>query len=121
MRQVYIYALCEPDQPWNIRYVGKTVSTLKRRLSQHLAKSNLKTKTYKNNWIKSILQRGRKPTILLVDVGDDISWESLERFYISSYRSAGFALTNATEGGEGSLGIVQSSESRSKRSKSLMG
>ena len=55
--EYFIYGLAEPESGI-IYYIGKTIN-LKDRLSEHLTPANFKTKTLKNNWIKSLLKKGK--------------------------------------------------------------
>lgn len=57
-----IYA---PRENHWIRYVGKTKYLLKERLSGHLIDARRGNKTYKCNWIRSMLLDGRVPRITL--------------------------------------------------------
>lgn len=96
-----IYALCDPITQ-NFRYIGKTTTSLKRRLQEHLLPGNLKKQSYKNNWIKSLLTAQQKPTILLLAVGNDHDQLNfLEKETIFYWRVSGANLTNLTDGGDG--------------------
>ena len=67
-REVYIYVLKHPDT-LEIRYVGKTVRKLSRRLGNHIAnaKGNKHNK-HLSNWILSILKEGKRPIIELLEL-----------------------------------------------------
>ena len=60
-RKVKIYVLKHPDT-LEIRYVGKTIRSLSRRLGNHIsnAKGNKHNK-HLSNWILSILALGKRP------------------------------------------------------------
>lgn len=107
LRIVYIYALAEPGTDI-IRYIGKTVD-LKNRLTRHLSETS---KTYKNNWIKSL--NGIKPEVIILDECDEDNWIDCEKYWISQCKTWGFKLTNLTEGGEGMCGLSPSAESIAK-------
>ena len=97
---VYIYGLVDPITK-EIRYIGKTCN-LRNRLRQHLAPCELKDKTHKVYWIKSLLRIKMKPTIATIETLDDHDdWSSRERYWISFYRSDSKNLTNCADGGEG--------------------
>lgn len=101
-----IYALCDPNTS-EVRYVGKTVLPIERRLLNHLWEAEHKT-THKANWIRSI---GRPNVVLLEEVvGDD--WQSRERYWIQQFDN----LTNASEGGEGPAGWKAPPETKRKMS-----
>lgn len=107
-----IYTLSDPDTK-EIRYVGKTVKSLKSRLSNHIYTSK-KFNNYRCNWIQSILNRGKKP---LIDVIDSCLWEEsqeLETYWIAQFKAWNFNLVNATNGGEGNLGIILTKERKDK-------
>ena len=59
---ITIYALFDPrildKGMMAIRYVGKTSSTMKKRLSQHLAQPKLRRETHQNHWLKQLLREG---------------------------------------------------------------
>lgn len=114
-----IYHLTDNRYPTDIRYVGKTIKKLSERLSIHLSQSNLIDKSYKNNWIKSLLNEGIKPIITLIEEVDDDIWVEREMYWISHYKSNGFNLTNSTDGGEGMNNPTE--ETRKKLSEASKG
>lgn len=120
---VKIYELRDPrDLECSPRYVGITIKDLNSRLSAHVTIKALKTKTYKNNWIKSLLKDGIKPTIHLIE--EVVGWDyacQVEKYYIKEFREQGYILTNSTDGGEGSVGVVPRQETRNKLSISSSG
>ena len=100
----------------------RKTNNLAKRLSSHLLNKNLKQKTKKNSWIKSLLSKNIKPEILLIDEVPEIEWKFWEKHYISLFKSWGFNLTNLTEGGDGiNLGYKFSKETRKKMSNSKLG
>jgi len=106
-RIVRIYELRDPRDPeCRPRYVGITVKALDKRLVAHLTKNNLVTRTHKNNWIKSLLEKKVIPTIHLIEEVEN--WEEsceIEKYWIKEFREQGYNLTNSTDGGEGVLGL----------------
>lgn len=114
---VNIYSLSDPITG-EIRYVGKTVKNIQRRLSLHLqdAKS---LNHHTANWIKSLRKQGLKPISELLDIVDDDNWGFWEKYWISQCKAWGFRLTNHTEGGDGGCGVVVSEESKRKKSETL--
>ncbi len=116
---VKIYYLLDPETN-QVRYIGKTISTLRDRLYSHI--SNTKIKTHKSDWIKSLKNRGLRPLIELIDEVSDDKWADEERFYISYLRFVGCDLVNMSEGGEpDNTGKRFSEETRMKMSKSQIG
>jgi hypothetical protein len=104
-----IYVLRDPRTN-EVRYVGKTVKKLHFRLAGHIYSSKT-AKTYRDNWIASLLAAGLRPIIEQIDsAGDD--WAEREQYWIAHYRSAGARLANHTDGGEGVCGLVHTEEFR---------
>ncbi|NCD07773.1 MAG: hypothetical protein EOL97_16815 [Spirochaetia bacterium] len=108
---IKIYALVDPDDLDTYRYIGKTKMTLRKRLQSHIDESKsaiklYKKRTYKINWIYSLLKRGKRPLIVLVDECSEFEWVEKEKFYIKKYSEL-FKLTNESEGGYGgSIGLT---------------
>jgi hypothetical protein len=98
--EIIIYTLTDPFTN-EIRYVGKTTAkNYKNRLKAHSnpnqrADSNL----HKFNWLKSIIARGGKPVMQILDTTAG-EWEWLEQYWISQFRQWGFRLLNMSAGGE---------------------
>lgn len=116
---VKIYTLSCPDTG-SIRYVGKTIKNLKDRLWVHISVSKTK-RTHRDKWINSIIQKGKKPIIELLDECGEEDWVIYEMYWIAQIKGWGFNLTNHTIGGEGPHGRIFSKESRNKISKALKG
>ncbi|ACC71065.1 GIY-YIG nuclease family protein [Paraburkholderia phymatum] len=101
-RETKIYVLRDP-RTHAVRYVGKTVQSLARRLNAHVHRSDAK-KTHRDCWIAGLRMAGLIPVIECVaTAGAD--WAECEQFWIAHYRAAGCDLTNQTDGGEGTPGI----------------
>ena len=118
MKNTVIYTLSDPITN-QVRYIGKTKSSLKYRLSQHIQDSLDNTKTHKKAWIKSLLLKGLLPVIEELEIVDDVCWKSREQYWIAQFKNWGFDLTNMTDGGDGNQNQKMSLESRIKRSKAL--
>jgi hypothetical protein len=95
MAKVFIYALIDPDTK-QVRYIGKTINP-KDRPSQHIRDPK---RTYKRNWLMTVLKRGKKPEFTILEEVDEREWQIAEKRWISLYRPQG-NLTNMTEGGLG--------------------
>lgn len=117
-RETRIYVLIDPTSK-EIRYVGKTVKTLKNRLYGHITQSkDGKSDTYRDRWIRGLSAQGLRPEIREIEVcGAD--WANRERFWIAHFRDAGARLTNHTDGGEGALGFRFTEERRKQCSERL--
>lgn len=110
-RVVFIYTLKDPITE-EIRYVGKTVTALNTRLKVHIHQSKKKKKlTYKEAWIKGLLNINLKPIIELVEKCNTENWVEREKYWICFYKSKS-KITNLTEGGDGSHGHQPSDETR---------
>jgi hypothetical protein len=98
-----------------VRYVGKSVNP-DYRYKHHVSRYELeRVPGYKSNWILSLLNRGEKPVMKIIDMvapGDD--WAAAEVRWIEYYRSLGCRLTNSGYGGEGPHGKVVSDETKAK-------
>ncbi len=108
---VYIYALIDPRTKL-VRYVGQT-SNLKERYYQHCSSTTLR-KTYVGCWLKSLWRLEIKPILEVLSVETEETWKQGEKFWIAYFRRLGCSLTNLTDGGDGTRGIVRSSEFREK-------
>jgi hypothetical protein len=108
--KTFIYVLADPDT-LEIKYVGKTVKPLKIRLTGHIY-SCKKEKNHRTNWIKSILKKGKKPIIKMIDYCTWDESQKLEYDWIIKFKDKGYDLVNLTNGGEGNLGLKLSKERR---------
>lgn len=88
-----IYALLCPIKK-EVRYIGKTKQTLKRRLSIHIRQNS---KCKKSIWIKELIKNGFKPEIILIEQCDNKNWKQREIYHISIYDK----LLNENKGGAG--------------------
>ncbi|UEP42750.1 GIY-YIG nuclease family protein [Burkholderia sp. B21-005] len=101
-RETKIYVLRDPRTN-AVRYVGKTVQSLARRLNAHILRSAAK-RTHRDCWISGLTAAGLRPIIeCIATAGAD--WIEREQFWIAHYRATGCDLTNQTDGGEGTPGI----------------
>ena len=117
IRNVHIYVLKHPET-LEVRYVGKTVRSLSRRLGNHIAnaKGNKHNK-HLSNWIISILNLGKRPIIELVETCPYNIWQQREQFWISQFPN----LINLTEGGDGCKGFIHCPETIEKIRKAKLG
>lgn len=120
METIKIYALINP-KTGEVRYIGKTIQTLERRLTNHI--SDGRKKRYKNytvNWINSLINQNLLPEIILIDeINFEENWEWLEQYWISQFKTWGFNLTNLTEGGDGNKNQKFSKESQIKKANTI--
>lgn len=110
IRPVKIYVLKHPDT-LEVRYVGKTVRSLSRRLDNHIAnaKGNKHNK-HLSNWILKIITEGKKPIIELLEECEHSVWQEREKYWISQFDN----LINMTVGGDGCEGFIHKSETIEK-------
>jgi len=99
MKKIIIYGLFEANTPEEIKYIGKTERTIKGRLSEHKYISKFK-KTYKDKWMQSIIVKGGKIDIKIIEIVNEHNWEERERFWINFYKEKGCKLTNLQIGGQ---------------------
>lgn len=103
MRTIYIYSLKDPETN-EIRYIGKTTN-IKTRLKAHITRS--KHNTYHSaRWVQSVIKRGLKPIIELVEECTEDNWVEREKHWIAYYRER-FDLTNVLDGGEGGFIVTR--------------
>lgn len=127
--EIKIYTLASTRDLNDIRYIGKTKQTLKRRLQGHLcdAKKARKLGNCKNhnyNWINHELQEGYSIIIEELDslnFNDNEDWKWFEQYWISQMKIWGFNLTNLTEGGDGNQNQYFSKESIELRASKIRG
>jgi len=96
----YVYVLLNPDTHI-IKYVGKTMGSLKQRLACHISNSKKKKKLNKNeSWIKHISPQ--IPLIKsLIESEDENFLLEQEKYFIKFFRDNNIKLTNLQDGGDG--------------------
>lgn len=95
----YIYGLVDPRTD-ELRYVGKSNDPV-RRTYNHITDAKKKF-TYRDRWIKQLLDLGLKPKLEILEDGiKDKDWNEIERWWIFMAKACGHRLTNGTEGGTG--------------------
>lgn len=111
MKKIFkIYALLEDE---TVRYIGVTSRELKQRLYQHIYDGKNKKGTYKINWIKSLLNNNKKPSIILIEECTENNWQEREKYWIKYYSN----LTNTNEGG---LGVIIKKRSNTHKNKKVV-
>lgn len=100
---VTIYGLSDPITG-ELRYIGKTITSLKRRLASHMGKINWQDNP-RTAWLRELHERGMRPDIFEVEnvSAEYAIWTEAESFWISYFRFVGAALVNVTMGGDGRL------------------
>ena len=99
-----IYALSNPrtERSYkNIRYIGKTSDTLKKRLAAHIFTKSSDDR-HRTRWIASLLKIGLRPDIWALEHCLECDWKRKEMYWIARCQSLS-KLTNSTAGGDGPL------------------
>lgn len=99
MRQVKIYALIDVRTN-EIRYIGKTIQTLNKRLCSHYSIRD-DDYTHRANWLREMKGNNLKPIIQLIEEVPENKWEEREIYWIKYYSQI-YKLTNTDKGGRGS-------------------
>ena len=111
-----IYVLIDPRDN-HIKYLGKTIKPLNKRLSSHMIDDS---KSKKSSWIKSLKSQNLKPIIQLIDIVEE-DWQFWEEYWITNLKMLGIDLLNHTNGGEGMYGYIPTQETREKWSRAFKG
>jgi len=111
-----IYVLIDPETI-EVRYVGMSSRGLTR-IKEHLFYGRKYRKhLHKYCWVNSLYSRGKTPIVRILQQWECIDYKDMcraEKYWISYFRAIGSPLTNLTDGGEGTLGIKVSKETRKK-------
>jgi len=118
MNIVFIYGLVDPRTN-GVRYIGYTPD-IEKRYKDHLLQCKHE-KTYKANWIRSLLKLDLKPEMIILQEVPESEREIAERAWIRYGWEETWRLTNTTEGGGGTLGYKHTEETRNRMSNSLKG
>ena len=98
MKENYkLYTLSSSSNPYEIRYIGITKNSLKKRRGQHV--QDKKGRSYKSNWVNKVLKSGHNIRIWLVE--DNLTLEGAikaERNFIKFCQRIGERLTNTAIG-----------------------
>jgi hypothetical protein len=97
---VTIYKLLCPIS-LDIRYIGKTVNIVRRRLDHCRYKDPNKYFLSKIDiWGNELVTNGLKPIFEIITTCTESEWRNLEMFWIKKYRDEGLNLLNTTNGGD---------------------
>lgn len=114
-----IYTLSHPITG-EVRYIGMTTKTLKRRIREHMAESK-KGKNRRCKWIRSLVKIELKPKIEFLDEVCTELGNQTEIYWIEQFKHWGFNLVNGTKGGSGISGYCLSEEHKRKISIAKLG
>lgn len=107
---------CLRDKNREIRYIGKTLKAIKRRLQGHMAEAKGPHHNHRLAWIRSL---GRAPIIEVMEWTSRENAAEREIYWIAWARSMGCDLVNGTDGGEGAINPSQ--ETLKKRRRKMIG
>lgn len=109
-----VYGLYHPHTD-DLRYIGQTRVSLKKRLSGHLASARRGGRRHVVCWLKGLLAQGLKPVIRPLAYADNQeTLDFLEVGAIAKARAAGVDLTNHADGGGGFFGFKLSGDHKAK-------
>lgn len=112
-----VYALKDPRTE-RIRYVGWT-TRLWARIKDHI-NGRRGQRTHKAHWLAELSRLGLTPLVEVLECGSG-PWAETERQWIRALQAAGEPLTNATVGGDGTLGWHPSPAVRANMSAAHVG
>jgi group I intron endonuclease len=116
-----VYGLIDP-RSGELRYVGKTERSNVVRLKRHVHNAHEGVSSHAYNWLRQLLAAGLKPEVSVLEVHETAeALNEAERHLIAYFRSIGCDLTNATEGGDGSVGYRHTEESKQKQRSKMTG
>jgi len=122
--KITIYVLIDPIS-LKVRYIGRTRSSLKTRLCQHISKTKSHVKkriklTHKENWINKILKYNLKPIIRKLCVLE-CTWKESHTFEqkLIHKHAESHNLVNSDDRGEGGINRIVSDETRAMISNTL--
>jgi len=114
-----VYTLSHPETG-EVRYVGITTAELNTRLIQHISVAKRSERhTHKDCWVRSLLDKGLKPTIEVIEEVTVDALNDREVEYIAKFKSDGARLTNSTSGGQANFTV--SEETKAKMSEASKG
>lgn len=113
----YIYVLIDP-RTCQVRYVGQTVNPIGRH-KEHSCKQ--KGTNYREKWLNRLRYLNLSPIMILIEECINSNWAEREKYWIKWYREDGCDLVNATDGGEGTKGLIFTEEHKHKISESHKG
>jgi hypothetical protein len=96
MKSTSIYGLIDPVTQ-QIRYVGKTIEPIHRRLKSHVtARTSINPI---NRWVAKLFRAGLKPEIFQIE-SVETNWQEAEQYWITYFRYIGADLLNIAPGGD---------------------
>lgn len=112
-KTITIYALKHP-KTGVVRYVGKTEQKPEDRLYRHIAAARSGRQSNVNVWLRTLLAKGLRPKLQILEVTTEKRGPKAERFWIEYFIIRGYRLKNMTTGGYGLLRYKHNEEARRK-------
>lgn len=112
-RDVLVYGLIDPRTN-EVRYIGKSIYGLKRARAHGQPSRLDRYPGHRANWIRSLQREGLSFCCVVLCRCSEDQLDAAEIFWIAEGRRLGWTLTNATDGGEGAPGCIQSEETKRK-------
>ena len=117
---MFIYSLAD-SADGVVRYIGFTSRALNERLKTHIKDAKAKCmgdwkfRNHRVNWLRSVINAGSTVVISEIEKVDSNNWKLREQHWIAEFKKD-HALVNSTDGGDGTLGYIPTSEARRKLS-----
>lgn len=89
----HIYGLADPISQ-HVRYIGRTIQSLEKRLREHIGVSRRKSQCAKSLWIRSLLIRGLTPEIFEIETVPLERSQEAEGIWMQYFRYVGADLLN---------------------------
>jgi len=120
--KVQIYAIYDPRNQKDVRYVGKTIRSLRERMYAHMFHARHDKKRPLYLWMRKLIRQGVVPEIRVIELTSESDWPLREQHWIAHFRrQADSKLLNLTDGGESNLNWIPSKATRRKISISNKG
>jgi hypothetical protein len=88
-----VYGLVDPVT-LRVMYVGQTIRTVEERLADHLSKPSLLEDCPKNDWLKGLLGKGLKPSVIILEKASNWELVDAENRWIEVFSHKTKRLTN---------------------------
>lgn len=111
-RNNYIFYYLQDPTTGDIGYVGMTTESLSKRLRRHIQealKREHSPESDKNKWVREVYGKSVRPLINEIETAefpDALQAGEREKYWIAKYREDGYNITNMTDGGLGTPGLV---------------
>ena len=83
---VVIYKIVDPRKSEVVRYVGKTIMGIEKRMSAHLHCARINRKTPLYLWMSKIIKEGVTPLIIEIEEVSETDWADREIYRIKHFQ-----------------------------------